>query len=208
MAKRCVYYVKDNVLYRQDIIIDWELGFDRDAKREYIRRIQNTFPDKDVRAVDVTTASPDWHTRSLSPIYLKMKDIPDKSVEDYLADCKSMLPKNTDRGPFNAYIYLTNVGEEEAYTIIQHTAFFDVFHSPDKAGNNTQAYWCAVFKYLYDTGNTAILNDWSMFLQWFEIFRPTVVDTIIEQEREENPVASSFEGAAYIDADEDELPFT
>ena len=208
MAKRCVYYVQDNVLYRQDIIIDWELGFDREAKREYIKRMQDSFPIKAMQAVDVTTASPNWNTRSLSPVFVRMKTGPDKSVEDYLSDVKTMLPKGVDRSPFNAFIYLTNLGQDEAHTIVTHEAYFDVFHSPDKSGNNTQAYWCGLFKYLFVTRNVAILNDYGMFLKWFEVFHPTVLDTVIEQPREHNPKVTSFEAAEYTIADDGELPFS
>ena len=206
MAKRCIYYVSDGILYRQDMIIDWELGFTKEAKRVYIKRMQDSFPIKSMLPIDVTSASPDWETRSLSPIYLKVKD-KDQSVEDYLADCKTMLPRNVDRSPFNAYVYLTSLGEKEALTIVRHQAYFDVFHNPERAVNNTQAYWCAMFKYLFETGNIAILNEYAMFLQWFEIFSPTLLDTIVEQEREQNPMAESFEDAEYEYADDGELPF-
>lgn len=163
MVKRSVFYVHSGKLYRKDVEIEWDLGFDREAKQEYIERIQKAAGDNLSASIDVTTASPIYKARMLSPFYVKVDGM---NVEDIWALNKEQQPQIKQiLGAFD-FIYLNALSREEKEYALRQAGFIDVFHNPDKA-YNTQAKSLAVLQLLAQTDNLNLLVSLGDFVKWY-----------------------------------------
>lgn len=161
MVTRCGYTVEQNQIIERRVQINWDLGFDKEAKRAYIQRIINALPDDYKPAVDVTTASPIYEARSLSPFYVTRDGV---NIEDTWAKTKEELPGLLP-GAFD-YIYLSSLSEEQIDYVLRQKTFIDVFHNPEKA-ISTQARSLCALQILHNTNNMHLLNDFSAFVDWF-----------------------------------------
>lgn len=163
MTKRCGFYVKDGVLCRKDVYIQWDLGFDKEAKQLYIERIIWELGKGFETAIDVTTASPIHEARMLSPFFVKVGE---ESVEDAWAEVKEVNPVvKKIPGTFD-YLYLSSLTGEQKQYVLRNKVFIDVFHNPDKA-YNTQAKSLAVYQLLVEQKRVALLQDLDGFLKWY-----------------------------------------
>ena len=163
MVTRCGFFVEDGELYRKDVYIDWELGFDKAAKHEYIKRIQFALGPELSPCVDVTTASPVWEARGLSPHFLKAGDL---SIEDAWAQLKVNNIKATRiPGAFD-FLYLNALSPEQLKYVMKQKCFIDVFHNPERAFN-TQAKSLAVYQLLVGQDAVEILKNLSAFSEWY-----------------------------------------
>lgn len=83
MADRSGFYINGDKICRVDVKIDWNLGFDKLAKEAYvaelITELSKVCPGMDI--AEVTSASPNEHTRMLSPIFIEYRG--GASMEDY-----------------------------------------------------------------------------------------------------------------------------
>lgn len=173
MVTRSVFYVEGNKIYRQDILIEWDLGFDKEAKHEYIKRIQQAASGNLRHSVDVTTASPDYTARSLSPFFVKDGDM---NIEDVWALNKQQQPQIVRiPGAFD-FIYLNAIPEALKEYVYEQTGFIDVFFNPDKA-YNTQAKSLAILQLLNETGNLCKLENLGEFVEWYRV---NCVDVVIK----------------------------
>ena len=169
MVTRSGFYVKGNLIIQRIVYIDWDLGFTKEAKHEYVRRVITELGTDVGKAVDVTSASPIYQARSLSPFYLK-DVVTGKSVEDYLSELNSKSNCNVFQIPGLAdYHYLRNLTEVNKETINTYDCFIDVFHNPDKCYGNTQALSLAVYKVLQYKGKLDLLELGTEveFLDWY-----------------------------------------
>lgn len=83
MVDRSGFYINGDKICRVDVKIDWNLGFDKLAKEAYvaelITELSKVCPGMDI--AEVTSASPNEHTRMLSPIFIEYRG--GTSMEDY-----------------------------------------------------------------------------------------------------------------------------
>lgn len=157
MVKRGCFYTDGTNIVFKTVEINWDLGFDKPAKQQYIRNIIKALPHEYTPAIDVTSASYDPVGRSLSPIFLKTED--GTPVEDLYAVYPA--PGVID------WIYLTSLQQKHKGCIAHHMSFIDVFHSPEK-GRNTQAYTCALYRLLLLQDNLKVLRDVQEFVDWYD----------------------------------------
>lgn len=164
MVKRCGFYTQDNKLCRKDVFIDWDLGFDKDAKHSYIESIRRELGEDLYPIVDVTTASNDSVARKLSPFFVLVDGI---SVEDMWAEIKeSNLSICKVSGMFD-FLYLNALSESQKDYVMSQKCFIDVFHNPDKAFN-TQAKSLAVLQLLIMQNKEGLLDDCKLFIDWYK----------------------------------------
>ncbi len=166
MVPRCGYYAENGVLVRKTAWIEWNLGFDREAKHSYSLALIEAL--NDVGPVcEITSASPFWETRSLSPLFVKMRDS-DKTVEDYLQELNESLGQVFTVKGLSDMIYLQNLSQENIKVINKFKCFADVFANPNKTGfGNSQACSLGVYKVLEQLGKLDIINDNQKFMHWY-----------------------------------------
>lgn len=155
MADRSGFYINGDKICRVDVKIDWNLGFDKLAKEAYvaelITELSKVCPGMDI--AEVTSASPNEHTRMLSPIFIEYRG--GTSMEDYIA-----LRLGIDKSFVFPHFYCSN-----AVHMLPLIRLFDVFYNPTKPGG-TQAEACAILKLLDKENNLNILSNPPLFQKW------------------------------------------
>lgn len=183
MVPRCAYYINDNSeLVRHHVLIEWDLGFTKEAKHKYINRIIDALGINDKIMVDVTSASYIYDAQRLSPLFVKLNSNPTMSVEDYL---KTIMPQLLSIGydmklKYFGYIYLASFTDKEIRAIEKYDGFFDVFNNQLSSPDNSQAYFCAVYKLMLRQKKTGVLQDFGSYLEYLNNIK--VVDVAQEQE--------------------------
>lgn len=188
MVPRCAYYINDNSeLVRHHVLIEWDLGFTKEAKHKYINRIIDALGMYDKIMVDVTSASYIYDAQHLSPLFVKLKSNPTMSIEDYIGTIKlQMSSVGYDmRVKYYGYIYLVSFTDKEIRAIEKYDGFFDVFNNQLSTPDNSQAYFCAVYKLMMRQKKTDVLQDFGSYLEYLSNMK--VVDVAKEQE-EPRPV--------------------
>lgn len=183
MVPRCAYYINDNSeLVRHHVLIEWDLGFTKEAKHKYINRIIDALNMDDKIMVDVTSASYIYDAQHLSPLFVKLKSNSIMSVEDYIGTIKLQMSSvgYGMRVKYYGYIYLASFADKEIRAIEKYDGFFDVFNNPLNTPDNSQAYFCAVYKLMMRQKKTDVLQDFSYYLEYLSNIK--VVDVIQEQE--------------------------
>lgn len=165
MVKRCGFYVRDNKLVRRDVMINWDLGFDKEAKHKYIERIQYALAP--LHSVDVTTASPIWKAQHLSPVFVALED--GTKVEDLYSVTKH-------QGAVE-YYYLNALSDKQVDFVLSQECFIDVFHNPDKAFR-TQAEALAILKLICSQGSQILKGTLLEFMEYYQ----NVVNNIVIEE--------------------------
>lgn len=188
MVPRCAYYINNNSeLVRHHVLIEWDLGFTKEAKHKYINRIIDALGMDDKIMVDVTSASYIYDAQHLSPLFVKLKSNPTMSVEDYIGIIKLQmsLVSYDMRVKYYGYIYLASFTDKEIRAIEKYDGFFDVFNNQLSTPDNSQAYFCAVYKLMLRQKKTDVLQDFDSYLEYLSNMK--VVDVAKEQE-EPRPV--------------------
>ena len=164
MVSRCGFYVSGNRIVQKNISIDWDLGFTREAKHEYIKRIIDALGDVG-KCSDVTSASPIYKDRMLSPIFVRMISY-DKSVEDFYQE--NIKPEYGYIPGLMEYIYILNLSEDEIRHALTIDCYIDVFHNPDKRQGCTQALALAILRWMAATDKTNVISSLESFLEWYK----------------------------------------
>lgn len=181
MVPRCAYYINDNSeLVRHHVLIEWDLGFTKEAKHKYINRIIDALGMDDKIMVDVTSASYIYDAQHLSPLFVKLKSNPTMSIEDYIGTIKlQMSSVGYDmRVKYYGYIYLASFTDKEIRAIEKYDGFFDVFNNQLNTPDNSQAYFCAVYKLMLRQKKTDVLQDFDSYLEYLSNIK--VVDVAKE----------------------------
>lgn len=152
-VKRCGFFTDGVNLFRKDLFIDWDLGFDSKAKHTYIQRElgEDLSP-----CVDVTTASPIRIARNLSPHLLRLSD--GSSFIDTYGSLR-------EHGLFDLAYYLTLSKEQHDY-VSSAKCFIDVSYT-SSPGTMTQARSLAVLQMLQKQHQLELLMNVNDFLDWF-----------------------------------------
>ncbi len=165
MVPRCGYYSDNGVLVRKTVWIDWTKGFDRDAKHAYCRELIDKLSYIGPVA-EVTSASPLWETRCLSPIFVKMFNS-DLTVEEYLQETQKRCTQLFEIKGLADLILLQNLGQKELRTIHKYKVYADVFGNPNKGFGNSQACSYGIYRVLEDLNKLDLLKDNPAFMNWY-----------------------------------------
>ena len=157
MAYRCGYYLNGNTIERKDVDIDWDLGFDVDAKRAYQLRIARVLGKDLLPVLDVTTASIYPIGKSLSPHIMTTK---------YGTKLDDVYHQVQDKNDF-LYMYFLSINSIQREHLLKTKTLIDVFHNPMEKGDNTQAFWLSLYKVIV-TEDTSILKNRETFLNWLQ----------------------------------------
>lgn len=168
MVQRSGFYVKDGKIIQRIIWIAWDLGFDKQAKHQYIDRVINALGTDIAPIADVTSASYIPETRNLSPIFVKMQD-GNQSVEEFLQHMKeSIFPQVFQVPGVSDYVYLKALSEENVKTALSYNCYVDVFHNPQKSYGNSQALSLAVLRLIWETKQFHVLElEMNDFIKWY-----------------------------------------
>lgn len=177
MVPRCGYYIDNGIVRKVTANIEWNLGFDRVAKQQYVKdlheEISKLLPG--LKAVEVTSAA-EPPGKWLSPIYIKFDG--GKSMEDIWGEYTKLYPeflvydqfvwrKPLDGRAFlHYYCYYADV---RLPTMRQYDVFTDVFYNPTKPGG-TQAIGCACLKLMDLQKNLSVRNSIKTFCEWYESY--------------------------------------
>lgn len=166
MVPRCGYYVLGDVIICETVYIEWNKGFDRAAKTAYTYDLLNKL-DHLKPVAEVTTASPNVETRGLSPMYIKMKDNQQLSVEDYMKDLHDRVPSSRGQMCFFHLTYLQNLLKEHIRTLHKYNCYTDVFANPAKGFGHSQALSLAIYRLLENTKRLHLLSNNQAFIKWY-----------------------------------------
>lgn len=165
MVRRSGYRVTgDNQVTQYVVDIDWDLGFDREAKHIYIQRIADGLRAYGITdTLDVTSASSVHVGKMLSPLFI---DVP--SLGCSLEDALQSIPNCFTIPGLPDWYYCRALSDLNKATILKHDCISDVFHNPNKGYGNTQALSCVCYKLLHNTGRLNLLEDRDKFINWFQ----------------------------------------
>lgn len=158
MAKRGGFYTDGVNIIFQTVDIDWDLGFDKEAKQKYIERIIEALGERFLPCADVTSASSDPIAQSLSPLFIRYGNSTLESL--YMSNRELMVPGVCD------FFYANALSDVQKEFIRNTNCFIDVFYKPEN-GRNTQACNIAVFKLLQYQKKEHLLEDLDAFLLWY-----------------------------------------
>lgn len=166
MVERCGFYVEGDKIIQQNIMFMWELGFDRRAKFEYIKRAISILDAYDCgRVAEVTTASPIYKTRSLSPYFINVSGT-EKTVEDFYQE--DIKPRFGYVPGLMEYLYLTNLTKDNIQAALEYECYIDIFHNPMKRSGCTQALALAILRWAIVNNKADILENETKFLEWYK----------------------------------------
>lgn len=166
MVPRCGYFADGDVLVRKTVYIDWSLGFDRAAKHAYGNQLIELLADYGPVA-EVTSGSPVYATRQLSPMFVMMKGM-NKSVEDYLRDLQKLIPNLFANEHLLHFFYMQNLSDKNLKVMHNYNCYTDMFWNPDKGGfGNSQAASLALYRVLENVGRLDLLTDEASFKDWY-----------------------------------------
>lgn len=161
MVSRSGFFIRDNKIVQRIVQINWNEGFDKQAKHIYIKRIVSALGSDVGKVADVTSASPVSETRVLSPLFIR-ESSSGLSLEDIWEKIESPLPY------LFHYLYLCSLSEENKETILSYDCYSDVFHNPEKELWNTQAFSVTLYRLLHDTNKEEVLKDYNSFSNWLK----------------------------------------
>lgn len=158
MTQRSGFYTDGTNVIQRVCTIEWDLGFDKEAKRTYIERIKEALPSMLNPMIDITSASPNAFHRSLSPIFIEYGG---SSIEDFIKlNPQVMVPGVID------FFYISSLSPAQMKLIKETNCFIDVFHKPSN-GRSTQAAWCVYAKLLMLKNKEHLLTNLEEFLAWY-----------------------------------------
>lgn len=172
MVSRCGYYVSKDKIIQRNVSIEWDLGFDKKAKHEYIKRICLALGEDVGLACDVTTASPIYETRRLSPVFISMRNS-ELTVEDYYQQI--IKPKCGYIPGLMELAYAGSLTSGLIKTIQKYDCFIDVFHNPEKRNGCTQALACAIVKWAINNDRGDIFSTQDGFIKWY-LNKPLIIE--------------------------------
>lgn len=167
MVTRYGVYVDGDMICRAYVDIEWNKGFDKDAKRDYVKQLHQGLRESfgEARIEEVTTAS-DTIGRRLSPYY-----IGDMENDWHAAKQGDWIKFDNQTWPVSmrriAYAQMYCMRAKSLINIIRDVdVFTDIFCNPLKDGL-TQAEPCAILKLLDVQGNMDIIADQFKFTAWY-----------------------------------------
>lgn len=167
MVPRCGYYAKDGALVRKTVWINWNLGFDKEAKHRYANALIEALKENGPVA-EVTSGSPIYETRSLSPIFVRLKSNPLMSVEEFLQMQSVIHPTLFSVQGLTDLVYLQNIGPKEKDILHKYNCYCDIFANPNKGFGNSQACSLAIYRLLEQLNKLYLIDDNSAFMSWYK----------------------------------------
>lgn len=165
-VKRCIYFVKNNQLFKKTFDVDWSFDCMDYNILSCDMELPNQIPSFISKCLNVSTASDDFVSKSMSTCFLK--DEEGYSVKEQwksldLGIDKELLPPGS-----HDWVYICALNERQVYYALEHSAYFDTFHNPDKQ-ITCSAKALASLKLLYEQGKTDYIENLNNFLYWYYI---------------------------------------
>jgi hypothetical protein len=164
MAKRCIYFIKNNQLYTRTVDVQWDKDALEVSKILCRKEIESSVLSFMEPCIDVSSASGIYQARNLATCYVKdSKGNPMRDIWKLLDDSpyKDYLPMGC-----HDLLYLTSLSEKQIDYALSQGSFYDLFHNPDKTPVcNARA--LAALQLLYKQGKIDYVTDRNMFLHWY-----------------------------------------
>lgn len=173
MVKRCGFYVAEGKVNRADVEIAWDLGWTKDAKHFYVKRLHDAlyeiFPGQQI--IEVTSASQSYG-KALSPLFVRMRNgvILEDYIQTIIQDSSQVIEYDNFIWPKSArnfaFMHLYCLHAQYLINRIRATdVFTDVFYNPEKT-SGTQALVCAMMKLMDVNKEFCVLGSVVDFVNW------------------------------------------
>lgn len=166
MAKRCIYFIKDGMLYKKTFEVSWDndsMTVNKTFCSDYIFKQSDKFMQP---CVDVSGASDIQLHKELTIFGVKDNN------GNTISKLWDILRNNTNQSllPPGSYelIYLKNLNERQLNFALSVKSFYDIYHNPEKY-TPTPAKALAALQLLYNQGKIDYVNNIEMFLWWYMI---------------------------------------
>lgn len=164
LTKRCIYFVKDNTLYKKTVSVHWDTNNLELNKLICSKEIYDQIDKELLPTLDVSSTSRMFVGTKLN-IY-NVKDDSNNSVKqmwDTLKkhpDCEYFPP-----GAFEL-LYLHSLTEEQFTYAITRKSFYDIYHNP-KTHNPTASKALASLVLLNGQNKLDYIMDMEKFMYWY-----------------------------------------
>lgn len=164
MAKRCIYFVRDNQLYTRTADVSWDkeaIEVSKELCRTELQKLVLPFMEP---CVDVSSASGIYSARSLATCYVK--DSHGDTVKDIWKRLDGSIERDMAPPGCHDLLYITSLDYKQVCYALSQKSFYDTFHNPDKSSTcNAKA--LASLQLLYQQGKVDYIEDMNKFLWWY-----------------------------------------
>ena len=163
MAKRCIFFQRDNMLYKRTVEVTWDKDCMTYNKSVCSDEIYSYVTPDITPCIDVSSNSRIYRDGSLSPWYTKNEEgIPAMKLFDALDERKDIIfPKGCKE-----LLYYKCLTENQVMYILTVGSFYDIYTNPDKDMFSAPKA-LAVLQLLYNQGKIDYLSNINMFLHWY-----------------------------------------
>ena len=166
MAKRSIFFVRNNILYSKTVDAIWDvnaLEYSKEVCGESIFKNAERFMQP---CIDVSSNSRIFHGSYLNTYNVKNNQgINFRKMMEMLAQ-----DPNASKYPFSCYdlIYLRLLNEKQVCYTLSAKSFYDIYYNPDKS-HFSPSKALAVFQLLYNQNKLDYLQDIEKFCYWYYI---------------------------------------
>lgn len=166
MVKRCVFFIRDNQLYKRTIEIPWDKDNLELNKALYVKEIQKLVLPFMEPCIDVSTMSNNYTAKGMATCFVK--DSKGSTVKEIWNTLNSNIEAELLPPGCHDLLYLTSLTDKQVYFALSKGSFYDAFYNPDKGGTcNAKA--LASLQLLYKQGKVDYIEDMQRFLHWYFI---------------------------------------
>lgn len=166
LTKRCIYFVRNNTLYKKTVGVHWDSENLEYSKFICSKEIYEQAPRDLLPCLDVSSTSSMFVGKQLN-IYHVVDDAGNKvrALWDTLNDCG-----NKELFPPGAYelLYLKSLSKQQFYHAITKKSFYDIYHNPN-THNPTASKALAALQLLESQNKLDYLHDMQAFMYWYMI---------------------------------------
>lgn len=166
MAKRCIFFIQDNLLYKKTVDALWDteaVEFSKSVCGEDIFKQSTNIMQP---CIDVSPNSPLKNGRSLNIYNVKNdKGATFKQTLDFIQQ-----ESDADKYPDSCYdlVYIRLLTDRQVSFALSAKSFYDIYHNPDKP-KFTPAKALAVLQLLYSQNKLDYIDDVEKFVWWYYI---------------------------------------
>lgn len=166
MAKRCIYFIRDNILYKKTVEVCWDadaMVYNKVSCSDELFKSALQFMHP---CIDVSPSSEIWRCRSLCSY--QVKDINGLTVNKMV----ELLESSTDKEylPPGSYdlLYIKSLNDKQFNFALSVKSFYDIYFNPEK-NVFSPAKALAVLQLLYNQDKLDYIYDMKKFLHWYYI---------------------------------------
>ncbi len=164
MAKRCIYFVRNNQLYKRTANVEWDM----DDLETSVRNCNIAFNELLLPfmepCINVSTGSEVSITRNMATCFVKDDD--GSTVKSLWKKLDLSIGMEFIPPGAHDLLYITSLSEEQVLYTLGMSSFCDSFHNPDKYPT-CSAKALASLKLLYMQNKVEYIEDMNKFLWWY-----------------------------------------